>query len=161
MSDPAAVKKQAEGLLGVINTAMKELLAAKADAKVNADIIDYFLFGAERMELIATRELRLLEVVQGYKRASEEKAGRNETERLLADATEIVRKIRDEHKAMKARYSELWQRENKPYALDVILRRFDAVIGVYDRLIEDWRREGGFDERRGVAPGIRTPFLGG
>ncbi len=159
-NEAGAVRKEAEELLTLLHTAIDELRSAKADAKVNADIIDYFLFGAERMKLIATRELRLLEVVQGYKRASEEKGGRNETDRLLADATEIVRKIRDEHKAMKARYAKLWQQENKPYALDVILRRFDAVIGVYDRLIEDWRREGGFGERRGVAPGIRTPFLG-
>jgi hypothetical protein len=136
IEDSAVVRKEAEALLPVVDAAIDELRTAKADAKVNADIIDYFLFGAERMKLMATRELRLMEIEHLYKAASQKKARRKAAAGMLGDATGVARAIRDEHKAMKARYSELWQRENKPYALDVILRRFDAVIGTYDGLVE-------------------------
>lgn len=132
----SAVINGAVELLSVVDVAIHELRAAKADARINADIIDYFLFGAERIKLMATRELRLLEVEHLYKAASQKKARRNAAERLLADASGVARTIRDKHVELKARYAKLWQRENKPYALDVILKRFDAVIGVYDELID-------------------------
>jgi hypothetical protein len=138
-TDPAAVKKQAEELLGVVNTAMKELLAAKADAKVNADIIDYFLFGAERMKLMATRELETLEAMESYQRACEAKADSEKARGLIEDAVAKISGIREAHNQLKARYAELWQRENKPYALDVILRRFEAVIGFYDERVRRLR----------------------
>lgn len=133
---PATVRSEAKELLRILEPAIEELLAAQADAKLNGDIIDFLLFGAERMKLIATRTLDFLESMEKYRRASTLAAGSAEAKKLLADATAKIVAVRDAHSRLRARYSELWLRENKPYALDVIQKRFDGVITGYGSLLE-------------------------
>lgn len=50
--------------------------------------------------------------------------------------TARVRKLRDTLAALKECYIELWNRENRPYALNVVTRRFDAAIAYYDAVLK-------------------------
>ncbi len=136
LSDPPSARSEAEELLRIIQPAIADLHAAQADAKANGEIADYLLFGAERMKLIATRTLDLLHAMEAYNRACELAADSAEAKKLVADAIAEVRRIRDAHADLKARYAELWLRESKPYALDRVEKRFDGVIAIYDSLLQ-------------------------
>jgi len=136
LARPAAARSQAKELLRILEPAMEELHAAQSDAKLNGDIIDYLLFGAERMKLMGTRTLDFLDSMEEYENLSTLATRGAEAKMLLADATAKIAAVRDAHGRLKARYSELWFRENKPYALDVVQKRFDGVIAVYGSLLE-------------------------
>ncbi len=136
-------RSEAKALLEIIQVATDELHAARSDARINADILDYLIFGAERMKLTATRTLDSLDASNAYRRACESGTEDAEAKSLVADAIAKIQGIRDAHARLKVRYSELWRRENKLYALDVVESRFDAVIALYDTLLENLKSAAG------------------
>lgn len=108
--------RRAKKFLNLIDLAIINFNIAKEDAKVNADIIDYFIFGAKRLELLAQQELSFI-------RSSEAKTSERKQY--------IDNQIRKKFEESKETYKELWNRENKPYALDWVLNRYDAVLSYY------------------------------
>ena len=129
--DRAAARAQARALLAVVEPALAELAAARREARLNAQQIDYTICGAERMRLLATRGLDLLEAGEAYERA--EQLGRGPaTLGQVRHALALVRGIRARHLALKEQYRRLWLAENRPYALDWVLGRYDALIARYD-----------------------------
>ena len=52
---PAAIEKSSARLLELVRPAIEHLQACRKTATVNADLLDAFLQGARRMELIGTR----------------------------------------------------------------------------------------------------------
>jgi len=136
LSDPETARSDAQELLNVVEPAIEELRAAQADAKVNEVTVDYLIFGAERMKLMATRSLDLLDAAEKYSRACQPGVATAQARNLVTESIAKIRGIRDAHARMKQRYSELWLRESKPYALDVVQKRFDTVIAVYESLLE-------------------------
>ncbi len=130
--DERSARKRAESLLEIVRPALAHLREAKAQARVNADWLDYFIFGAERMALMATRVLDYLDAARAYEAAGQAVPP---SKSALQRAERLVRKIRDDHASLKRQYIALWHRENKPYALDWVTRRFDGTIGRYDKML--------------------------
>lgn len=128
----SAARASAKRLLDVAQPAIEHLTACQKEATVNADLLDYFLFGARRMELIGQRVLDHIAAAEAYAAAYERPV--NEAAPLLAKAEAIVQKTRDAHAALGKRFAELWHRENKPYALDWTLRRYQSVDAKYAAL---------------------------
>jgi len=128
LMDSAAARK----LLAIVQPAIEHLEACRKEATINADLLDYFLFGARRMELIGQRTLDRVEATSAYQAAYEEPL--DGAAPLLSKAEELIRRNRDVHEAMGKRFAELWQRENKPYALDWTMRRYAAVVQRYDAM---------------------------
>ena len=54
---PTATRKSAGRLLEIVGPAIEHLEACRRDAAVNAELLDAFLLGARRMELIGQRML--------------------------------------------------------------------------------------------------------
>lgn len=131
----ARSRAEAKELLGIVERAIEELRCAQADAKLNAEILDYLLFGGERMRLMATRTLDFLEAMEEYEYACDPAVKAEESKKLFAGAIAKIRGVREAHKQFKARYATLWLRENKPYALDLVEKRFDAVTATYDSVL--------------------------
>jgi hypothetical protein len=127
-----AVRQSARRLLELTGPAIEHLLACQKDATVNADLIDFFLFGARRMELIARRSLDTLDAAGAYRDACELPA--NQAAGKVAAAAATFRKLGDQHEAMGKQFAALWERENKPYALDWTIRRYDAAVKTYNNL---------------------------
>jgi len=127
-----ADRAAAEKLLAIVRPAIKHLEACREEATANADLLDYFLFGARRMELIGQRSLDRLEAVALYRTAYESPTA--DAAAPLAKAQALIVGNRDAHAAIARRYQALWHRENKPHALDRILARYQGAIARYDVL---------------------------
>jgi len=130
--DRKSAVDQANALLQVVEPALMHLRAAQKDAKTNADILDYFIFGAERMKSIADRQIGYLGAADAYQQAQTAASGQN-AEASVQKAIEILTGLRDRLVATKWQYRRLWFRENRPYALDWVMGRYDKYIAEYDK----------------------------
>ncbi len=133
----ATARKQADELLNITKTAIEELHAAQADAKINRDLVDYLTFGAKRMKLMATRSLDFLDAAEAYEQACQLVPSSDETAILVLKAGVTVHLIREAHARLMEEYGGLWFLESKPYALDVVDKRFKTLIALYDSLGEN------------------------
>jgi hypothetical protein len=109
--------------LAVVRPAIEHLEACKKDALVNGDLLDAFLLGARRMELIGQRMLDGVEANRAYAAASQA-AAKDEKLKKLAVVEELVRRNRDAHEAMGKEFARIWQSECKPYSLDRTMARY-------------------------------------
>lgn len=136
LKDEKAATIQAEALKGITRTAKAKLSVARKSALMHAEILDQFIFGADRMELMADRIIEGGKAGLAYRQAATAPES-SEASTLLGDGcTARMRKLRDTLAATQERYIELWNRENRPFALDVVTRRFDAAIAYYDGVLK-------------------------
>jgi hexosaminidase len=129
-SSPDAARAPWDKALEPIRLAIADLQCCRKGAVVNADLLDYFLFGAQRMELRFQREVDRLQAILCYRNAR--RGPWAEALTWISRAEEILRSSRDIHQSMKERFAELWGRENKPYSLDWTLGRYDQLLACYD-----------------------------
>lgn len=137
VSNLAAARERWERMLQPVREAIKRLEACQADARANGDLLDFFLFGARRIELRAQRELDRLDAAVALRDANA--AAPDEALRLLAKSEASLRRSRDEYQALSQRFAELWQRENKPFALDWTLQRYRNACKKYDGVLSKLR----------------------
>ena len=135
LKDEKAATSQAESLKELIHTAKAKLAIAKKLALEDADILDQFIFGADRMEIMADRIIEGGSAGLAYRQAVAAKDSTEAARLLNVGCAARVRKLRDDYAALKLRYIELWNRENRPFALDVVTRRFDTAIGYHDGIL--------------------------
>jgi len=136
-------RQQWEKWLTPARAAMEHLQACRAEATANAELLDYFMFGARRIEVCAQRRLDRLEALAAY--ASALKAGPGEAETQIAKAQAPLRRSREALEGLQKRFAELWLRENKPYALDWTLNRYREALARYDAILK------GLDDARTAA----------
>ena len=129
-TSPAAIRATASNLLAVVRPAIEHLEACRREARCNQHVLDAYLFGARRMELIGQRMLDGVEASELYAQA---RAGTDAQK--LAKVEALVRKNRDAHEALRKQFASLWLSENKPYALDWTLTRYTNVVSGYDGLL--------------------------
>jgi len=67
-------------------------------------------------------------------------ADRTEASKLVDKAIAELRRIVDDHRRLRAEYAELWSGENRPFALEPVLARYDEMIGRYARPFGRGRR---------------------
>jgi hexosaminidase len=125
-----AVQASAEELLAAVRPAIGHLEACRKEAVANSHILDVYLFGARRMELIGQRMLDGLEVARLRDQASKGPAA--ETPPLLEKAEKLVRKNRDAHDALGRQFAALWLSESKPFGLDWTMKRYAAAGRRYE-----------------------------
>ncbi len=133
-ASPAVVEKRVGRLLEAVRPAIADLQACLAEATANRNILEAYLFGARRMELIGQRMLDGLEAARLYERAW--RARPSEAAALLGQIEALVRRNRQSHAALGRQFAALWLSESKPYALDGTLARYDQVAKRFDALLE-------------------------
>ncbi len=129
----AGAGKPAVERVAIVRQAMEELEACRADATVDADLLDAVRFGARRMELVYRRQLDRVAATDAYQQALDGAA--EEAPGKVDLAIEAIRRDRDAYAELRARWRQLWLGENKPYALVWSLERYDRVIGQYDQVL--------------------------
>jgi hypothetical protein len=120
--------------LSTVREAIEELQAAQKEAVANAGLLDFFLFGARRLETYALSHLDTLEAAIAYRsalRASSETQGE-----LVDRAEKAIRRSRQQYETLRGQFIELWHRENRPYALEWTLKRYDAALARHDLLLK-------------------------
>ena len=123
---------------------------------VNAELLDVFLFGARRMELIGQRMLDGLEAARLYTQAYDGPP---------AEAAPLLDRRPKPWSARTAtptrplgrEFAALWLRESKPYALDWTMKRYAATVASVRRSC--WRELA--DARRTAEAGKPLPAAGG
>lgn len=130
---PATIESRAQRLLDAVNPAIAELEALKQEATVNQHILDAYLFGARRMQLIGQRMLDGLEAARIYDRAYG--LPPSEALPLLTQVEDLVCQNRDAHKSLGQQFATLWLAESKPYALDWTLARYTKSLENYNSLL--------------------------
>lgn len=129
-----ATADSAERLLELVRPAIEHLEACREEATVNAEMLDYFIFGARRMELIGTRMLAGLEAARAYEMAFT--SPQQQALPLLAKTEKLIRENRDAHETLGREFRRLWLAESEPYALDWTLDRYEQLRQWHDALLE-------------------------
>jgi hypothetical protein len=122
-------------LLDLVEPALKHLEAAKKEARFNKDLLDYFIFGAERLRLLATRSNALLDAAEAYEQAGYAVAEKKDAGPLLGQAAASLKQVREEHLRLRERCHALWVAEDRPYAMDWNLNAYTELAAYYDSLI--------------------------
>jgi hypothetical protein len=128
--NPATIRESARRLLELVVPAIEHLQTCRREATANARLLDYFLFGARRMEFIGQRMLDGLEAVHLYHDACERPPA--EALPLLDKVEKLVRTNRDQYESLGRQFAELWLEEAKPFALDGITKRYAGMVKWFD-----------------------------
>lgn len=128
----ATARDSAASLLEVVRPAIEHLETCKEQATVNKEVLDYFLFGARRMELIGQRMLDGLEAAELYTQAYE--TSPDKAVGLLAKVEELVQRNRNTYETLGSQFEQLWLKESKPFALDRTLARYQSTLKKYEGL---------------------------
>ena len=124
----------AQQLLDVVRPAIEHLEACRRDATVNASLLDAFLLGARRMELIGQRTLDRLRAAEAYAQACETME-LSPRVTLLNEIQQLIESNRRAHATLGSEFARIWLSESKPYALDWTLKRYRAIDQRYEELI--------------------------
>ncbi len=143
-SSPAAIESEATNLLAVVDPALHLLQACRQEARHNQHVLDAFIFGARRMELIGRRMLDGLEAAQLSTRAYDASVSRDpepkdtgvDCKATLQRVEQLIRKNRDAHQALARQFAALRLLESKPYALDWTLMRYTNAVSSYESLLQ-------------------------
>lgn len=112
--------------LEIVVEAIQRLAACRRAAKVDADLVDSLLFGAQRMGHCFESQLDRVAAARAYDQAL--KTQGSEAVGHIEAAVTAVRRIEQRYRKLREKWQELWLRENKPHALDWSLARYDAAI---------------------------------
>jgi len=136
-----AMRAEAAQLMGIVEKARGRLLACQAEATVNRDMLDYFLFGVARLETLARRVTDSLDAVDLYEQAS--RAAAEAAKPLIDRAAMLLEDMSNRHMKIESDMRSLWLRENRPYAIEtwasVCRRKF---VEKYARLADELRKIG-------------------
>lgn len=152
--DRATEIKQAESLLNIVDPALKHLQLLKKEAKYNKNALDCMIFGADRMKLMATRQLDFIKAADICEQATQVVSEPEKAAALMQQSINIIKKIRDQHADLKTRYAALWSYANKPYALDWTLSRYDDMIGRYNVIFVELARANLAFRTSGILPSL-------
>ncbi|MCY2952062.1 MAG: family 20 glycosylhydrolase [Planctomycetota bacterium] len=133
-ANPESIQTSAGALLKLVRPAIMHLELCRLDATLNQHLVDTYLHGARRMELIAQRMLDGLDAATAYQQAP--KSPKEDALKLLDKTIALIHRTRDAHAALGRQFSELWLNESKPYALDWTTRRYQQTVRRYDELEE-------------------------
>lgn len=149
--DKAQIRKEAHELLALVGPAINHLEACRKEAVVNAELLDSFLHGARRMELIAKRMLAGCEVLELYQQAQARPP--EEAATLVEKALALTREIRSEHEALGQEFARLWLADCKPYALEWTMARYRDYVAWYDAIAKKFEEAlESLRQGRGVPP---------
>ncbi len=128
----SSIRSSARKIEELVVPALERLERCARGATANAELLPYFVFGSRRMQLIADRMLGGLAAAELCTKASNAPAA--EARALLSQARALVVKHKQALAAARTQWAALWAQENKPYALDWSLKRYDAAIARYAAL---------------------------
>jgi hypothetical protein len=121
----------ASNLLALARPALRYLENCRRQAACNQHVLEVFIHGARRMELIGQRMLDGFEAARLYEQVRAKTADLPQ----LDQVERLLRKNREAHESLGAEFAALWLRESKPYALDWTLTRYTNVVRQYDTLM--------------------------
>ena len=119
--------------------ALAALYRNRTKARANADTLDYLIFAALRLDLLGMRIQFASEISKYYWDAYLNMGDRSRVRRDLNEITSINARLEDMRDAttrLRAMYSDLWLKENRPYWLGNVLVRYDNQASLFQSKIQ-------------------------
>ena len=128
---------------GELRAAAERALASiyrnREKARANADTLDYLTFAALRLDFLGMKIQFASEVGKYYWDAYLNMSDRTRVRRDLNEITSInarLEDLRDATTRLRAMYSELWLKENRPYWLGNVQIRYDNLASMFQAKIQ-------------------------
>ncbi|MCX6900991.1 MAG: family 20 glycosylhydrolase [Verrucomicrobia bacterium] len=99
----------------------------RSKVRVNEASLDAMVFAAGRWGLLARKFLIADEIAAAYRRAADEPQSRRLAKGALRDGAARLRALATEIIRLRNEYRRLWLVENRPYYLETITARYDAL----------------------------------
>lgn len=119
--------------------ALASLYRNRVKARANADTLDYLIFAAIRLDLLGMKFQFASEMSKYYWDAYLNMSDRSRVRRDLNEITSInarLEDLRDATTRVRAMYSALWLKENRPYWLGNVLVRYDNLASLFQTKIQ-------------------------
>jgi len=132
----AVTRAQAAAILALVDPAVMHLHTLYTEAceakSGQEDAAAVLWFGARRLQTIGKRMITILDVAHAADRAVR---GDLSPAQARTEALKPLRDLRQAHADLRNLYQALWNEENEPYALEPVLKRYDALLARYDAMI--------------------------
>jgi hypothetical protein len=118
--------------------ALELLYKNRSTARDNADTLDYMILAAIRLDALGMKIQFAAEMSKYYWDAYLNMSDGNRVRRDLIEISSTNGRLEDLRGAvtrLKALYSELWLKENRPYWLGNVLVRYDTLAGLFQTKI--------------------------
>jgi hypothetical protein len=137
-----AMAKQLHPIVHEMRLRAEHAVTAVAQARASAnlretDALDGLEFGARRLDFIGQKFETADRIAAVYQQAYNEQHDSNPSTSVsallwyIAGVDGFCADMQNTYSADRARYSDLWLRENKPYLLQNVLARFDIATGLW------------------------------
>jgi hypothetical protein len=100
---------------------------SRSKVRANEASLDAMVFAAGRWSLLAKKLLIADEIAAAYRRAADEPQNHKLVEAALRDGPARLRALAAEVSHLRDEYRRLWLVENRPYYLETITARYDAL----------------------------------
>ncbi|HWP41592.1 MAG TPA: glycoside hydrolase family 20 zincin-like fold domain-containing protein [Blastocatellia bacterium] len=120
--------------------ALESLYRHRAKARMNQETLDCLIFAALRLDLLGMKIQFASEISNFYWDAYLNMGDRSRVLRNLNEITSInarLEDLRDATTRLRAMYSDVWLKENRPYWLGNVLVRFDHLASRFQAKIQD------------------------
>lgn len=124
----ATAEADARRLLKIARRAVDAFSEAKKTATANAENLDYPLFSARRLEDMANRRITWYRCARAYAAAVRNQFDPAAAGKTLDEIQSMIRKSETSLTAIRDDYKTLWLRENRPYWLDKIVKKYDDAL---------------------------------
>ncbi len=118
--------------------ALESLYRNRTKARAHADTLDDLIFAAVRLDLLGMKIQFTSEISKFYWDAY---LNMSDRQRVVRDLVEItgtnarLEDLRDATTRLRAMYSDLWLKENRPYWLENVLIRYDNLASLFQNKI--------------------------
>ena len=119
--------------------ALASLYRNRSKARANADTLDYLIFAAMRLDLLGMKIQFANEISKYYWDAYLNMSDRSRVRHDLNEITSInarLEDLRDATTRLRAMYSDLWLKENRPYWLGNVQVRYDNMASLFQSKIQ-------------------------
>ncbi|TAJ04420.1 hypothetical protein DMA11_23825 [Marinilabiliaceae bacterium JC017] len=105
-------------MLNMATQLEKDLTNIKKTTSDNQDVIDYAIFAAQRAAFMAKKNLTQIDLYKAYKTGDQSAA---------TVAKQSLKTLINELSTLRETYIHLWLEENRPYWLDMVLKKYDDL----------------------------------
>ncbi len=114
----------------------------RSEARRNGDMLNYVEFGARRFDFLGQKALYAKMIADLYAQAQATAGSSNQMFGPLRQVGEPMQDMMHNDYQLRDEYQKLWQGENRPYYLNVILARYDQEFDRWQQAMDRIREIG-------------------
>ena len=149
-SAPARLQAQADQLCQEAADTRSAFIAARQNARFNADALDFAAFAARRVAFLGLRTKARLAIATAWDKSAGQKD--QAVAALRGPVHSELLALLNEAQQLRAEYARLWPLENRPLWLETVLGRYDGLIRRLDGTVNEVTKAAAALEKESVWP---------